>query len=228
MNERDVMALLAEANPVGLDDLRQTDQTVDLILAWRRKQNRRVMLVVVIALAAVVAGLIGAFATGGHGTKPQLGGNNGPEALGSSNPSFKTIPLADASAALGAPLVLPNTDLVQPSDAASDVHAADCSTSACTIFVSFPAQSLGIRYTRPVPFSDPSAEWEEDMRSAGSHNARVQLVDLNGTPAEYLDYPGVKRLVQFVISGTWIIVSGEHDEASLTAAAQSIVDRSGS
>jgi hypothetical protein len=229
MSEHDVMTLLAAANPVRLDAVPQTSLSPDSILARRPRPSGRVVLVAAVLLAAVAAGLVGFLAVGGHGAKPQFGGN-GPGAVGRSNPSWKTIPLADASAALGAPLVLPNTELVQPTDAASEVRTEDCSTSACTIYVSFPAQSLGIRYTRPAPFPDPSAQWEEDVKSAGSHHAQAELVDLNGTPGDYIDYPGVKSLVEFVANGTWIIVYGdtygEHDELTLQSVAQSIVDRS--
>ena len=52
------------------------------------------------------------------------------------------------------------------------------------------------------------------------------LVDLNGMPGDYIDYPGVKRLIQFVTGDTWIVIggAGDYDKATLQAVAQSIVD----
>lgn len=223
MSERDVMTLLADANPVRVEDLPQTGPFSKQILERRRRPSGRVVLVTAVVLAGATAGVIGVLATGGHGAKTV----GGPEALsnGPDNGSWKTIPLAEASAALGAPVRLPNTDLVQPSDAAQQARTADCSASSCAVYVSFPAQALGISYTHPSPFGDPSAQWEADVRTAGSHHARVQLLDLNGTPGDYVDYPGVKRLVEFVAGGTWIVVSAEYNEATLEAVAQSIVDQ---
>jgi hypothetical protein len=227
MSERDVMALLADANPVRAEGVPQASLSVDSILTRRRQPSSRLVLAAAVLLAAVAAGLIGVFAVGGHGAKTGFGRVSGPGALESNNGDWKKIPLSHASSALGAPVVLPSTDLVQPSDAASQAWTVDCSQSSCEVDLSFPAQALGISYTHPAPFADPRAQWDADVKSAGAHHAQAELVDLNGTPGDYVDYHGVKRLVEFVADGTWVVVAGkDYDEATLQSIAQSIVDRS--
>ncbi len=218
MTENDAMRLLAEANPVRADDLAQ----MDCPELERRRSRSRLLLVAAVAVVAAAAASIAIFAF------PTSHPSAGPEpgAIRAGTP-WQTIALSDASTALGAQVVLPNTDFVQPSDAASQARTPGCSADSCAIFVSFPAQSLGISYTRPAPFADPRAQWAADVRTAPAHHAEAQLVDLNGVPGDYIDYPGVKRLIQFVIGGTWIVVGGpgDYDRATLQAVAQSIVDR---
>src|ERR1700760_905008 len=65
MSERDVMALLAEANPVRVDALPQSKLTGDSILARRRRPSSRVVLIAAVLLAGVAVTLIGVFALGG-------------------------------------------------------------------------------------------------------------------------------------------------------------------
>lgn len=220
MTNPDVMTLLADANPVLADDLAQMDFP-DLA---RRRSHGRLLLVAAAAVVAGVAASIAVFAF--PSSHPSVGPE--PGAIRADN-SWQTIALSDASTALGAPVVLPNTDFVQPSDAAPQARTPGCSADSCAIFVSFPAQSLGINYTRPAPFPDPRAQWAADVQTAPAHHAEAQLVDLNGIPGDYIDYPGVKRLIEFVIGDTWVVVGGpgDYDKATLQAAAQSIVDQEG-
>lgn len=223
MSERDVMSLLGEANPVRAETLARVEFPSS-ILVERRSRRRPALVIAVASVVALAATLIGVFVLDGSGSRPHVR-FTGPGAPGSDD-SWKTIPLSEASSALGARVVLPDTDLVQPADADPKARSVDCSPRSCAVYVSFPAQSLSISYTHPSPYADPRAQWEADVRSAGSHRFQARLVDLNGTPGEYVDYPGVKRLVEFVAGETWIIVSGKYDEPTLQAVAQSIVDQS--
>jgi hypothetical protein len=223
MTDRDVMALLAEANPVRVDDLAQMGF---LDLARRRSRGRLSLVVAAAVVASGAAALIVVFAF--PRSHPRAGPGPGALGVNTTGSSWQTIALSDASTALGAPVVLPNTDFVQPSDAAPQARTPGCSADSCAIFVSFPAQALGISYTRPAPFADPRAQWAAEVQTAAAHHAKAQLVDLNGVPGDYIDYPRVKRLIQFVTGDTWIVVGGpgDYDKATLQAVAQSIVDRS--
>jgi hypothetical protein len=228
MSERDVMTLLAQANPVQVDDLVPLDFPD---LARRRVPSRR--LVLAIALVAAAASLVGVFGFGGHASSLSTGPAR-VSAPGSNESSWKTIALSDASMTLGAQVVLPDTPLVAPSDAAAEARATDCpvgttdAVSPCVVAVSFPAQSIGIDYFRPAPDGDPLASYKAAVAAVNPH-ADAQLLDLNGVPGIWIDYPGIKSVVEFVTGGTRILVFtqlAKYDEADLQAIAQSIVDRS--
>src|SRR5262249_2139680 len=141
---------------------------------------------------------------------------------GSAGPA-QTVSLEDAATMLGAPVVLPATELIGPSGADQHVRAYDCPSSGdtrypCVLDVHFPKQSIVVEYVRPVP-GDLMARDEGAGRDA---------VDLNGVPGAWFDYPGVKRGIDFVVGGTRIdvVTSSNYDKSTLESIAQSIVTRS--
>ena len=117
----DVIALLAEANPVRVDDL---SSMASPALGHRRVVSRR-LAVAAALLAALAAALVGVFALGGHGSRPAVSAPAGTAERSVGPPVSvehplapwaKVVPLADAEAAFGPDLTLPETTLVGPSD----------------------------------------------------------------------------------------------------------------
>jgi len=144
---------------------------------------------------------------------------------GSGSPgSPNSIPLGDVPIALHAPLVLPDTPVVQPSEAAPLV-ATDCPTGAhtsnpaCQVTVDFSSQGLTIRYARPAP-ADPEAWYQEVAQG----NTDAKIVSLNGVPALFVS--GQPSSIEFVAGRTDVTARGSYDETTLEAMAQSILDRS--
>jgi len=148
-------------------------------------------------------------------------------------PSPVQVGLAHASSVLGAPIVLPQTDLVQPSDAASTAIAA-CSPSAdaatpCQVTVDFPSLTdhyvpLTIRYVRPTP-ADPGVSY----RNVVEQIKGAKIVSLNGVQAIFVPGPAgaYPSWLEFVAGGTDVTVQGNYDEATLQAIARSILTQSG-
>jgi hypothetical protein len=66
MSERNVMALLAAANPVCVDAVQHLDLSVDSILAIRRRPPRRLGVVAAGVALALAAAFVGVFVFGGH------------------------------------------------------------------------------------------------------------------------------------------------------------------
>lgn len=146
-------------------------------------------------------------------------------------PPANRISLADASATLGAPVVLPDSPLVQPSDAGAAWTERTCPASdrepwnehACWVWVSFRSAALNVGFLRPPMYPGNRSEWELQAKDYG---VGAEVVDLNGVPAlairEQGPFPGS---VEFDLGGNRIVVAGDYDLATLKAAAQSIVDR---
>jgi hypothetical protein len=163
MNERDVLTLLAEANPIRLDGLSgaPTD-LLDSILARRRRPRRRPVLAAGVAAAALAASLIGVFVFGGPSQSTQMQ----PGFLGIEGPvpppPPRSIGVADLSLALGTPVALPMTSLVQPADAQSVTADRVCPAitpaidGTCFVTVKFPSQSLTVEYNRPTGQPGPA------------------------------------------------------------------------
>lgn len=140
--------------------------------------------------------------------------------------------LADASAAWGSPLSLPDTAFVQPSDAGT-VWMRNVGSKTVAVAVTFPSQGLMVMYLRPWPFpvfrNNPEGVYQQLVeQTSGS-----EIADLTGTPAFVVSQnsgptgqnPG---LVFFKLKDGDAVVMGNADNAVLEAAAQSILDRSGS
>lgn len=229
MTERDAMTLLVEANPVRADELPGLDASIlDGILARRRRPSRRVMLAAAIALAALAAALVATFATGGHHSSVSTGPLQ--DTLFSPTvarplPAGKEVTLADASAVLGQPLVLPDTSMVRPADA-GHVWIAGGPPSA-TAAVNFPSAGIFVEYTAPPPAQNPTATYQAIARE----NPRsFETIDLNGATAltveQNTDDTGHNfGGVIFVLNGLEIRVFGHYDTATLLTVAESIVEQ---
>src|SRR5438045_6437814 len=117
----DVLALLAEANPVQAHEL----APLELPAVPRRRPSRRHVLAIAVVTAALAATLVGAFVIGGNhpaSAPPQVHGAAGP--TGWAGPITVAHPLAvgekvtlaKAADAIGQPVVLPDTSLIGPGD----------------------------------------------------------------------------------------------------------------
>src|SRR5579862_595425 len=232
----DVIALLAEANPVRVEDLTPLEPP-DLT---RRPTSRRLVVAVAVLAAAVAASLIGVFLTGGTSPHRSGSGNSGhpgptgpPGPTGSSQGpppatvahplmSGKRVTLAEAGAAIGERVVLPDTALIRPNDV-GPVWAWSHDTRAIAA-VTYPAQRLFIDYSRPLPFVDPLrvyTGWSKRNRS-------FQVIRIGGIPAQWVrrnDGTGDND-IDFQIDDLDIRVTGPYGKATLRSVAQSIVDRS--
>ena len=150
-------------------------------------------------------------------------------------PPARRVDLADASATLGGPVVLPDTSLVTPSDAgpiwaerscpapsgpataASDMHA-------CWLWVSFPSARLIVGYLRSPMYRDYKNEWKLQATQYGATASAFQLGSIQALAIEPSDpFPGS---VEFDLNGTRVVVAGNYDPATLRDVAQSIIDRS--
>jgi len=204
MSDRDVMALLSEANPVRLEDVSQLDATLlDSILARRHRPSRRTLLVAVAVVGAAAAASIAVFAFGSvH--RQQVAGR--PELV----PPPKKIPisLADASAAVGAPVVLPDTALANRSEVTSVTkecpgpggRGTGCAVTITGWWGFGQRRCRGAVYLRGVP----ALVIPEDPR----HPIAT---------ATYLE---------FAAGGTTIAIVGHYSPAKLEPVAQSIIERS--
>ena len=150
-----------------------------------------------------------------------------------SAPPAKQIALRDASAALGAPVVLPNTALVTPSDASQVWEQCHISVNdrctAMAVWVKFPAQGVTVRYT-PGAYGDPLRMYQGVAQSDGD---RAKVVRLSSVPVlmipEVPKHPvSTATWIEFALNGITISVEGHYaDPSPLEAVAQSIIDQSG-
>jgi hypothetical protein len=167
-----------------------------------------------------------------HGDQDEAALQDAAQSILDRMPAARQVALADASQVLGAPVVLPETDLVQPSDAASTASTA-CSVSAdsatpCQVTIEFPALTkyyvpLTIRYLRPAS-TDPTASYEDVVKQVSG----AKIVSLGGVPALYVPGPALTypNSIEFVGSGIDTTVQGIYDESALQDMAQSVLDRS--
>jgi hypothetical protein len=180
--------------------------------------------VVVLAAGAVAASFI-FFGTGHQPTaNSSIAGLPGPTLQDPLGSGEQETTLAAASTALGASIVLPSTSSVQASDAGATWQISG--SSGTMVAVTFPSQGLMVEYRRPIPYSDPSTEYQGLTQSVPSS----QVVSLNGTPAFLIpqnsDSTGANfGVVLFEVNGTEVRVMGHNDNATLEAIAQSIIDR---
>jgi hypothetical protein len=134
--------------------------------------------------------------------------------------------LAGARAALGVPIVLPNTKLVAPSDSGT-VWIDGSPGEARAVVVTFPAKGVFVMYIHPAPSSGTAAHFRSIAEGKGM---RATVITLGGrTPALAIRHnPGGKNIpvIIFNLGASEIRVFGQHDQATLRALAQSIVDRS--
>jgi hypothetical protein len=226
MSDRDVMALLSEANPVRLEDVSQLDATLlDSILARRHRPSRRTLLVAVAVVGAAAAASIAVFAFGSvH--RQQVAGR--PELV----PPPKKIPisLADASAAVGAPVVLPDTALANRSEVTSvtkECPGPGGRGTGCAVTITFSSRAVTARYVRgndAEPFGYPGGCAFGQRRCRGA-------VHLRGVPALVIPedprHPiATATYPEFAAGGTTIAIVGHYSPAKLEPVAQSIIERS--
>jgi hypothetical protein len=219
MSERDVLTLLANANPVRVEDLTPLPLPLPRSIAVRRPRRRLVLAAAVFAAAAAAA-LVGAFALGGQSKNP-----NGP-LVPAIPPTFQ--PLADASKILGAPVVLPDTALVTPADATKTVEAVcvpkddtvDPGAMGCQVTVSFPGAGLTVTYVTFPGVQSLQSSYEQIVQQ----NPGAELLSLDDVQALFV--PQQASSIEFELGGTQITVEGAYNEGTLQAIAQSIVDRS--
>lgn len=231
MSERDVMTALAEANPVRLSDLDAVTpvELLGTIRPRRRRPSRRVALAAAIALAALASTLIATFVVGGHQSSPSVGSEESSlftATVAQPLPGGKEVTLSEGAAAIGQPIVLPTTSLVDPSDV-GPVWVSGALPEVTTA-VTFPSQGVFIDYTVPPPH-DPSATYHAIARETPQS---FETIDFNGGTAlavkQNSDQTGHNfGGVIFVLNGAEIRVFGHYDEQTLQSIAQSIVDRSG-
>lgn len=142
-------------------------------------------------------------------------------------PPAHQVALADAMNAFGAPVVLPDTAAVQPSDAGPVWEGTG--SAGTTLAVTYPSQGVMIVYIRPAPYSDPVTTYQGFTQSLPGS----QVVQLNGTPAWVLpqnsDDTGANfGAVLFEVNGSEVRVMGHNTEPALEGIAQSILARSSS
>jgi len=141
--------------------------------------------------------------------------------------SARRISVSDASATLGAPVVLPARSRASQAWAEGTCphRGSDSgSTEFCAVWTSFRGSSLSVGYVRTPQYVGTRGEWSLSKRLGPTGH----VVDLDGVPALAIDrdrakgYPG---RIAFDLDGSRIVVAGDLATARLKAAARSIVDR---
>jgi hypothetical protein len=204
---------------------------------------------VAVICAAVAAGLL----AGGSNTPLTHTSSTSPPGNGLTNqasgpptlahplpyPLAKQTTLGDAAATLGAPIVLPNTTLVQPADAGpvwiDSLHNEAGNPVVTTAAVTFPSQGVIIGYTRPAPSDGSAAHFQAMAQSMPSPNGRSegQVISLDGgvpglAVAENSDDTGHNfGAIIFNMAGSEVRVMGHNDQATLESLALSILGQSG-
>lgn len=183
----------------------------------------------IFGVAAVVsaAALIGLFAVRGTSSQHASTQRTG-------NAPATPFPEGDASKEFGASVVLPNTSLVQPSDAAPTAYEQWCpaptpgaSEPLCQVDVQFPAQAVTISYSRwPPVASDPLADYQAQLQT--STDPGKQIVYLSGIPALLLpkDAANNGSSIEFMLGKVTVTVfARNYDGPQTQELAQSIVDQ---
>jgi hypothetical protein len=240
--EENAMALLREANPVRDVSAPEPPKVVlASILSEGRSSPARRMAVASaaasIAVAAILLVVFGFTQKGPHARADARGSKSNARTGKVAGPAFsvpqKQIALSDASAALGAPVVLPTSSLVKPSEAGAVTEecppsSGNSSLTSCTITVNFPAQSVTLRYSRHT-YADPLAVYQGDVSSSTDG---AQVVYLSGVPALVIpqdpnDPVGTATYIEFIARGTTIAITGHYDASTLESVAESIISQAG-
>ena len=212
----DVIALLADANPVRAEDIAGLEFRAH---THRPALPRRVVVAAILA-TAVAASLLAVLLSGGAGSRTRSSSGESGHGGGPS-PAQTPISLSDAAAALGASVILPDTSAVAPSDVGSVTKRCPGQWGkTCEITITFPSEDVQIHYSLGG-YADPLTEYEGSTRADGT-----ALVYLSGIPA-LLDTGEVASWIEFQLNGLSIWVMERHsDGPAVQAIAQSIVDRS--
>jgi hypothetical protein len=251
MNEHDVMRLLAEANPVRVESLEPLHAPES---AGRTIPRPRLVLAGAVLLALVAGTAAAVFAFHSPGSRASASTSPHDGAYGVTPDPIEPIRLSEASAALGAPVVLPDTSLIGPSDigrvtkecpgvwgrtceirilffvtgAVGPTGAAGATGSGDSPASSYDPTAYGVQIRYSLGgYSDPLAEYKADARDRGS------VIYVSGTPAIlYLQNPRDTKgtaasAIDFQINGVSIsVVSIYANDPSAQSVAQSIIDRS--
>jgi hypothetical protein len=232
MSDRDVMALLAAANPVRVQDLAPLDLPD---LSQRRLPSRRLVLAIAFVLAGAATSLIGVFVLAPSGPKPTVGQRSLVPPPTIEHPLFggHQVSISKAGIALRTKVVLPNTALVNPSETKAVWLRTANQGRVASVAVSFPGPEVIVQYDYPVPYpSDPLSLYKA-IAANKYYGSAFHVVDLGGTPALAEDEDSDQNRsnfgsLEFVAAGIRIAVLGHYDQARLQAVAQSILDRSSS
>lgn len=221
----DVLALLAEANPVRLEDVTPLD------LPDLERPRRRLALAAVAAAAiALTAALLAVFVFSGSPSRRP--GHAGFQLLPSptlAHPlptgAAKRTSLAEAGHELGAPLVLPDSSLAAPSGVGAVWSGSLLREKRAA--VTFPSSGLIVLYWHPALYANPPAIFAGVVKG----NPGFHLLDLGGVAALAIDQDSDSTganfgSVEFDAGGTTIAVLGHYGQQALEAVAQSIVDQS--
>ncbi len=194
--------------------------------------SKRVKYYAAIALACTAAVIAAVSLTDGRTPANQLGSS----ALGvSSLPTVarplpagsSQVSLGRAANVLGASLTLPDSAQAPGVGAVWSSRAAHSPVGE-SVAVTFPSQGFDVRYTRPVPYQDPLANYESYVHSTPS----AQVVYLDGVPTltDTSSRPdgSTWNSVEFVSHGTMIAVIGTADQSTLQNAARSILNQAAS
>lgn len=189
----------------------------------------RARLALTVTSAICIAAAAAAIAVWPSGSTPitQPGGS-GADPVHSLPPA--SISLSDAAAVLGAPVVLPNTSLVNPADTTNvDKTCAAIKLGnpllpenclAWRVGVYFPDQGVSIRYM-PVAYGDPPSTFVNPPNGRA-----IQLGDIPAMLVpEVANDPDTATDIEFNLDGLTIIVTGHYDPATLEPVAQSIIDQ---
>jgi hypothetical protein len=147
----------------------------------------------------------------------------------------RQVTLADAVASLGAPIVLPNTTLVDPSDLGAVWEDGRGAPTQTTVAVTFPSQGVIVGYTRPAPSNGSAAHFQAMLHSMLSPSGvpEAEVITLNGTvPAlavhQNSDETGANfGAIIFNVGDSEVRVIGHKDQATLTDLASSILSQDG-
>lgn len=212
---------------------------------------RRTPLLVAAVVACATAAVLIAFlvvpgASPHHSTKG-VGPSHHPTTVAADAPA-SPVPLSramsDASDSFGAPLILPDTPVVRPSDAASTAFEQWCPSATpgadaplCQVLVEFPSPYVSIAYsptaltTGASQYADPLDQFHAEIAQA-TDPAEYQIVSLTGTPAliktgksgNSIEFRNGKvSITMWAPSNNGIPTTV--DAASLQALAQSILDQ---
>ena len=245
MNENDAIRLLANANPVRVDSLAPVDcpEFGDRAVPLRRLVLAAVVILALVAATATAVLGLQPFASDSSATTNTRAG-----AIGIS-PTEVPIPLSEASAALGAPVVLPDTSRIGPSDVGSVTK--DCpgpwgKTCGITIRFFLTWDSKGAVGTTsaygPTGSGGPTGYGVQIRYSLGgvsnpipdyrAEGGRSSVIYLSGTPALLIpqnpnDTAGTASYIEFQLNGLTIsVVERNPGGPTAQSIAQSIVDRS--
>lgn len=234
----DILDQVRQANPIPGDGLPQFDEASSrrMLEAITAGQSRRRRIAsgrarIGLGLVAVAGAAVAAAVTlTSHSSAPSRLGHSGqfqlvwPATIAAPlGPQANQVSLADAPAALGAPVTLPNSSMASSANLGT-LWTANYGGDNTVVAVTFPQAGLIVEYERPA--QTPPAIYPT---LAQEHPNFMSVTDLNGVPALEVAQNSNQSAadlssVEFVAGGTQITVLGHDDEATLKSVAQSILD----